>query len=104
MTNVTNFVYDIRGASREEVQKLATAISKAMNIDFNYQVEENDMRYSCIHAYTPSFIGLQGVCFASDMLLSNWSDEMVKSGFKAMYKVDLAGVMTAKAAIDLFNL
>lgn len=100
----SNYVYDIRGAAKEDVQKVATAIAKAVNPSYNYVVSNDDMCCDVMHAYHPDYAGMKGVDFANDYLIHHYNDETVKCSFKSMYKVELLGLLTVAEAIKKFDL
>ena len=100
-----NFVYDVRGASLDDVQKVATAISKVVNKEYDFKVtDELSSGYVTMFSAHPDFVGFQGVAFGNDELLKYHNDQMVQDAFHAHYKSDLLGVMTVEEAIRKFNL
>ena len=100
-----NFVYDIRGASLEDVQKVATAISKFVNNEYDFKVtDELSSGYVTMFSAHPDYVGFQGVTFGNDELLKYHNDQMVQDAFRAHSKSDLLGVLTVEEAIQKFNL
>lgn len=104
MSNITNYAIDIRGASKEDVQKVATAISKIVCKDFNYQVKDSDLDNAVIAPNDPYYVGLQGVNFFGDDMITYANDQMTKDFFKSYTKCLMHGVLTVKEAIEKFNL
>lgn len=99
----SHYVYDIRNASKEDIQKVATILSKSVNNNYKYSVKNEDLKYDAMHAYHPDYVGLNGVGFSGLHFIEN-NDEMTKSAFKSLYKVELIGVLTVEEAIKKFNL
>lgn len=103
-TTIANYIVDIRNASVEDVQRVATAIAKAGSPDFEYTVKAEDMEYTSIFAYTPDFRGFNGVSFGLVQVTGTDNDYMIERWFLNFSKHELHGGLTVAEAIKMFNL
>lgn len=103
-TTIANYIVDIRNASVEDVQRVATAIAKAGSPDFEYTVKAEDMEYASVFAYTPDFRGFNGVSFGLVQAIESDDIYMIERWFRAFSKRELHGGLTVAEAIKKFNL